>query len=148
MDVLGDYFGAIRLWNFEGKESVGGGMIEKEGEVWDIKVFWGVVVFIMDGGVRNVIDWGKELRDFSFFDMIDFFKSSDGRPGVVSFCSSVNGVGCVKDRGVGKGAFIGSARSRAFVVFVSGRHDKEVEVREEGGILNEVCKVSGRNARE
>ena len=78
MDIFGDCFRAIRLWDFEGKESVGSGVIREEGEIWDVKVFWGAIIFIMDGRVQNIMNWGKELRNFSFFDMIDFFKGSDG----------------------------------------------------------------------
>ena len=38
----------------------------------------GTIVFIMDRRIWDIIDWGKDLRDFSFLNMIDFFKGGDG----------------------------------------------------------------------
>ena len=54
----------------------------------------------------------------------------------------------MKDGCVGEGTLVCSSRSGAIVVFVSGRHDGEVEVREEGRVLVEVCEASGGKARE
>ena len=36
MDALGKYPGAIRLWDFKGEESIGSGVVEEEGKVWDV----------------------------------------------------------------------------------------------------------------
>ena len=36
MDVFGEYFRAIRLWDFKREESVGSGVIKEEGKVWDV----------------------------------------------------------------------------------------------------------------
>ena len=95
----------------------------------------------MDRGVRDVVNWGKDLRDFSFLDMIDFFEGSDGRPGVIGFSGSIDGIGGMKDRGIGNGIFVGTTRGRAVVVFIVVRHDGEVEVSEEGRVLIKVCEV-------
>ena len=88
------------------------------------------------------------MRDFSFLDMVDFFEGSNGGPGVFGFCSGVDGVWSVKDGGVGDGIFIGASGGRAIIVFVSSRHDREVEVREEGRVLIKVCEASGGDVRE
>ena len=57
---------------------MGSGVVEKEWDIWDVQVFWGTIFFIMNRRVWDVVDWGKDLRDFSFLDMIDFFKGGDG----------------------------------------------------------------------
>ena len=54
----------------------------------------------------------------------------------------------MKDGGVGKGIFVCAARSGAILIFISGRHDREDGVREEGRVLIKVCEASGGNARE
>ena len=95
----------------------------------------------MDRRIRDVVDWWKSLGDFSFFDMIDFFKGSDGGPSVFGFGGGIDGIGGVKDGGIGNSIFVGSARGR-MVEAVMYRHDREFEVREEGGGLVKVCKAS------
>ena len=102
----------------------------------------------MDRGVWEIVYRREELRDLSFFDMIDFFKGSDGGPGIFCFGGGVNRVWGVEDGGVSEGIFIGSARGRAVIVFVSSRHDREVKVREEGRVLIKMCEASGRDARK
>ena len=57
------------------------------------------------------------------------------------------GLGVLKDGGVGDGIFIGTTRGRAVNIFVSGRHDREVKVREKGRVLIEVCEANGGDAR-
>ena len=57
---------------------IGGGAVEKEREVWDFQVFWSTITVIVDGRIRDVVDWWKSLRDFSILNMIDFFEGSDG----------------------------------------------------------------------
>ena len=54
----------------------------------------------------------------------------------------------MKDRGIGEGILVCASRSGAIVVFISCRHDREVEVREEGRVLVKVCEASGGKARE
>ena len=102
----------------------------------------------MDGRIRDVINWWKSLRDFSILNMINFFEGSDGGLSIFGFGGGIDRVRGVEDGGVGDSIFVGGARGRAVEVFVSSRHDMEVEVREKGGVLIEVCKASGRNARE
>ena len=102
----------------------------------------------MDRGVWEVVYRREELRDLSFFDMIDFFKGSDGGPGIFCFGGGVDRVRVVDDSGVSEGTFVGTARGRAVIVFVSSRHDREVKVREEGRVLIKMCKARGRDARE
>ena len=47
----------------------------------------------------------------------------------------------MEDGGVCNGIFVGSARGGAVVVLVVVRHDREVEVRENRGVLIEVCEA-------
>ena len=102
----------------------------------------------MDRGVWEVVYRGEELRDLPFFNVVDFFKGSDGGPGIFCFSGGVDRVRGVEDGGVGKGTFVGAARGRVVIVFVSSRHDREVKVREEGRVLIKMCEARGRNARE
>ena len=102
----------------------------------------------MDRGVWEVVDRRKELRDFPFFDMIDFFEGSDGGSGIFCFGGGVNRIRGVEDGGVSEGIFVGTASSRAVTIIVKGRHSREVEVREERGVLIKVGEVSRGYARE
>ena len=36
MNVLGEYFGTVGLWDFEREEALGGGEVGEEREVWDV----------------------------------------------------------------------------------------------------------------
>ena len=36
VNVFGEYFRTVRSGNFKGEESVGSGVIEEKGEVWDV----------------------------------------------------------------------------------------------------------------
>ena len=139
VNVFGKCFGAIGLGNFEGEEPLGGRVIVEEGEVWDIKVLWCVVVFIMNRGVRDVIDWWEELRNFSFFDMVDFFKGCDSGLSVFSLGGGEDRGRGMKDSGISNGVCIGGVRGRA-VVFTHG-YSEEVEVREERRVLVKVCEA-------
>ena len=54
----------------------------------------------------------------------------------------------MKDRSVGDSIFVGTTRGRAVIVLIVIRHDREVEVSEEGRVLVNICEVSGGNVRE
>ena len=99
-------------------------------------------------GLWDVVDRREELGYFSFFYMVNFFESSDGGACVFGFCGGIDRVRSVEDGGVGYGIFIGATRSGAVVVFVEGRHGKEVEVREERRVLVEVCETFRGYARK
>ena len=47
----------------------------------------------------------------------------------------------VEDGGIGNGIVVGGARGGAVIVLVVVRHDREVEVREEGRVLIKVCEA-------
>ena len=141
IDVLGEYFRAVRLWDLEGEELVGCGMIGEEGKVRDVHIFWGTVIVIMDRGIRDIVDWWKGLRDFSFLNMIDFFEGSDSGLSVIHFCGSEDRVEGMENGSVGNGVFVGSVGGRT-VEAVMHRHDRRVKVREERRVLIEICEAS------
>ena len=141
MNVFGEFLGAVRLGNFKGEESLRGRVIGEERKVWNVEVLWRFVFIIVDGGVRDIVGRWEELGNFSFFNMVDFFKHCDGGPSVFSFSSGEDRGRGVEDGGVGNGIFICGARGRAVVVLVVIRHDREVEVREEGRVLIKVCEA-------
>ena len=47
----------------------------------------------------------------------------------------------MEDGSVGNGIFVSGARGRAVAVLIVVRHDREVEVREEGRVLIKVCEA-------
>ena len=141
MNVFGEFLGAVRLGNFKGEESLRGRVIGEEGEVWNVEVLRCFIFIIVDGGVRDIVGWWEELGDFSFFDMVDFFKCCDGGPSVFGFGSGEDRGQGVEDGGVGNGIFICGTRGRVVVVLVVIRHDREVKVGEEGRVLIKVCEA-------
>ena len=101
----------------------------------------------MDGRVGDVVDWWKGLRDFPFFNMVEFFKGSDSGLSVISFCGSKDWRRGMEDSGVGNGVGIGSTRSGVVKVVVHG-YDMEVKVREKRRVLIKVCKAGQGDKRE
>ena len=81
------------------------------------------------------------MGNFSFFDMVDLFKCCDGGSIVFGLGRGKDRGRGVEDGGVGNGIFVGGARGGAVVVLVVIRHDREVEVREEGRVLIKVCEA-------
>ena len=141
MNVFSEFLGAVRLGNFKGEESLRGRVIGEEGEVWNVEVFWCFIFIVVDGGARDIVGWWEEVGNFSFFDMVDFFESCDSGSSVFSFGSGEDRGRGVEDGGVGNSVFICSTRGRAVVVHIIIRHDREVEVFEEGRVLIKVCEA-------
>ena len=99
-------------------------------------------------GLWDVVDRREELRYFSFFDMVNLFKGSDGGTHVFGFCGGIDGVRSMENGGMSNGVLIGTTRSRAVIVFLKGRHSEKIEVGEEGRVLIEVCEAFEGYARE
>ena len=140
MNVFGVHFGAVRLGNFEGEEPLGGRVIGEEREIWDVKVFWCVVIFIMNGGIRDVVDWWEELGKFSFFDMVDFFIGCDSGLSIFSLGGGEDRGRGMKDSGISNGIHIGGARGRVVVAVIHG-YSEEVGVGEDRRVLVKICEA-------
>ena len=136
-----EFLGAVRLGDFEGEESLGSRVIGEEREVWNVEVLWCFFFIIVDGGIRDIVGRWEELGNFSFFNVVDFFEGCNSGAGVFSLGSGEDRGRGVEDGGVGNGIFVGGARGGAVVVLVVIRHDREVEVREEGRVLIKVCEA-------